>query len=383
MFDFSIYFNEDHELFRQTVRKFAEGRLKPHAKEWEERCDYPRDVFKEFAEMGFLGIRFPERYGGTDLDYWYTCILCEELMRSGMVGLPVDMLAHSEFAIGVIDDVGTEEQKQEFLMPAIAGEKIAALGVTEPDFGSNVGGIKTTAKKVGGDYVINGSKTFITNGNIANFVTLAVRTGSEGPGGLSLVILPTDVKGFAVGKSLKKIAANTSHTSEIFFDDCKIPQRYLLGEEGNGFGYILDHFQGERLVVTFFVVGMIQIAYEDAVKYAQEREVFGKPIIKHQVWRHRLADVLTTIVASKLITYYAVDRFVKTGNAHSEISTAKIFVTENAKKVAAECMQIFGGYGIMDEYEVSRIYREVSGFTVGAGTSEIMREIVTRFSIDV
>jgi citronellyl-CoA dehydrogenase len=304
-------------------------------------------------------------------------------MRSGMVGLPVDMLAHSEFAIGVIDDVGTEEQKKDFLMPAIAGEKIAALGVTEPDFGSNVAGIKTTAKKVGGDYVINGSKTFITNGDIADFVTLAVRTGGEGPGGLSLVILPTDAKGFSVGKSLKKIAANSSHTAELFFDDCKIPQKYLLGDEGSGFGYILDHFQGERLVVTFFVVGMLQVAYEEAVKYAQEREVFGRPIIKHQVWRHRLADVLTTIVAGKLITYYAVDRFVKTNNAHSEISTAKIFVTENAKKVAAECMQIFGGYGIMDEYEVSRIYREVSGFTVGAGTSEIMREIVTRFSIDV
>lgn len=383
MFDYSIYFNEDHETFRDTVRRFAEERLRPHAEEWEEMYDYPRELFKEFAEMGFLGIRFPEKYGGTDLDYWYTCILCEELMRSGMVGLPVDMLAHSEFAIGVINDVGTEEQKQEFLAPAIAGEKIAGLGVTEPGYGSNVGGLKTVAKKSGGDYVINGSKTFITNGNIADFISLAVRTGGEGPGGLSLVILPTDVKGFSAGQSLKKIAARTSHTAELFFDDCKIPQRYLLGEEGSGFGYILDHFQGERLVVTFFVESMMQIDYEMAVQYAKERDVFGKPILKHQVWRHRLADVLTTILTSKLITYYALDRFVKTGNAHSEISIAKIFVTENAKKVAAECMQIFGGYGIMDEYEVSRIYKEVSGFTIGAGTSEIMREIVAHLSIDI
>jgi citronellyl-CoA dehydrogenase len=291
------------------------------------------------------------------------------------------MLAHSEFSVGVINDEGTEEQKEEFLVPAIRGERIAALGVTEPDFGSNVAGMRTTAKKSGGDYVINGSKTFITNGNIADFITLAVRTGGEGPGGLSLVILPTDVKGFSVGRSLKKMAANTSHTAELFFDDCKIPRGHLLGEEGKGFGYILDHFQGERLVVTFFVESMMQIAYEEAVKYGHQREVFGRPVIQHQVWRHRMADVLTTIMAGKLFTYYAVDRFVRTKNAHPEISMAKNFVTENAKKVTAECMQIFGGYGIMDEYEVSRIYREVSGFTVGAGTSEIMREIIYRSSI--
>ncbi len=377
----SLYFGQEHEIFRQSVRKFAENRLRPHAEEWEKNKGYPLDLFKEFAEMGFFGIRYPEQYGGSGGDYWYTVILCEELMRSGMIGCPVDMLVQAEFATGVLCDEGSEELKQEYLVPAIRGEKIAALGITEPDFGSDVAGIRTSARREGDFYLVNGTKTFITNGNIADFITLAVRTGKQGAEGISLIIFPTDTPGFTVGRRLEKVAARSGNTAELSFEDCRVPCKNLLGEEGRGFGYIMDHFQGERLVLASFTNGLMQVLLEEGIRFARDRVVFGRPIIKHQVWRHRIADVIALIETSRQMTYHAADLLNRTGQAQREVSIAKLFSTETARKVGYEMMQIHGGYGLMEEYPVARLSREVMGLTIGAGTSEIMREIIFRTSV--
>jgi citronellyl-CoA dehydrogenase len=372
------YFSEEHKLFRRTVRAFAEREIKPHADEWERIELFPKELFVNAAKMGFLGIRYAERYGGTGLDYWYTVILCEELVRGMALGAAVGLLAHSEFAMSAIHDEGSEELKQEILIPAIRGEIILALGITEHGFGSNVAGIQTTATKTQGGYLLNGAKIFITNGSRANFVVIAARTGEPGAAGLSLIVVPTNTAGFSVDKKLEKMAARSSDTAELSFQDCLVPARYLLGAENHGFGYILKHFQGERLVLAALANGLNQLIYEVGLEYASNREVFGKPITKHQVWRHRLADVLTQIEASRQLTYYACNRLNESGQAAKEVSMAKLFATETAKKVANEILQLHGGYGLIEEYPISRLYREVSGLTIGAGTSEILREIIAQ-----
>jgi len=372
----SGYFTEEHELFRRHLRELVLRELTPRADEWERAGLVPRELFRRLGDLGYLGIRASPEYGGSGLDYWYTVILCEELVRSLSVGLAVAMLVQSEFATAVLHDEGPEELRRELLPGAIRGETIWALGVTEPGFGSNVAGLRTTARRDGGDYVINGAKIFISNGTRADFVTLAVRTGGEGASGISLVVFPTDTPGFRVGRALDKIGARASDTAELSFDDCRIPTRFLIGEENQGFQYILDHFQGERLVLASFANGIMQVAWEEALRYGRAREVFGKPILQHQVWRHRLADVRTQLEASRQLTYFACDRLVRRRRAHAEVSMAKLFATETAKRVVNEVFQLHGGYANIEEFPICRLYRDVSGFTIGAGTSEIMREII-------
>jgi citronellyl-CoA dehydrogenase len=373
---FENYFTENHNIFRKSVRDFVLKELAPHAEEWEKAEEFPREVYKRMGELGFLGIRMPEKYGGSGLDYWYTVCFAEELPLSRMAGLNMSIMVQTDMATPVIAEIGTEEQCREFLVPAIQGEKIAALGVTEPGAGSDVANIKTTAKKVGGDYVINGAKTFITNGTRADFITLAVRTGGEGYGGISLVLFPTDTKGFSVGRKLKKLGNKTSDTAELFFDNCKIPARYLLGEENHGFYYIMNNFQGERLIGAVAGIAGCQYMWQDAYNYSMERHAFGKPIGKFQVWRHRLVDLLTQIEAGRMLTYHACDLFNRKINCVKEISMAKLYAAELAIKVANECLQIHGGYGYMDEYDISRAYRDVRLLAIGGGTSEIMKEII-------
>lgn len=373
---FENYFTEEHSIFRKSVRDFVEKELTPHSEEWEHAEGFPREVYKRMGELGFLGIRMPEKYGGSGLDYWYTVCFAEELPRSKMAGLNMSIMVQTDMATPVIAEIGTEEQCKEFLVPAIKGEKIAALGVTEPGCGSDVASIKTTAKKVGGDYVINGAKTFITNGTRADFITLAVRTGGEGYGGISLILFPTDTKGFSVGRKLKKLGNKTSDTAELFFDNCKVPTRYLLGEENHGFYYIMNNFQGERLIGAVAGIAGCQYMWQDAYNYSMERHAFGKPIGKFQVWRHRLVDLLTQIEAGRLLTYHACDLFNRKINCVKEISMAKLYAAELAIKVANECLQIHGGYGYMEEYDISRAYRDVRLLAIGGGTSEIMKEII-------
>ncbi len=378
----SIYVTEEHHLFREVLRAFVEKELRPHADEWEEAGIFPAELFRTFGKLGYLGLRFPEEYGGQGLDYWYTAILCEEIVRSHSLGIGVGLLVQSEMATSVIGKYGTPEQKREFLAPAIAGEKIAALGITEPGYGSNVAGIRTSARRVGGDWVINGSKTFISNGTRANFVTLAARTGDEGARGVSVLLVPTDAKGFSVGRALKKMGTHTSDTAEIFFEDVCVPASNLVGEAGRGFAYIMDLFQGERLVLASFANGIMQLLWEEALNYGKTRQVFGQAIVQHQYWRHRLAEMLTQMEAARQLTYYACDRLNHNVSAQKEISMAKLFACDLVKRVADTVLQLHGGYGYMEEYPVCRFYRDVAAFGIGAGTSEVMREIIAKEAME-
>jgi len=370
-----IYFNEEHHMFRNAIRKFVEKEITPYADEWEKDGKFPRELYKKMGDMGYLGVRFPEEYGGSGLDWFYIGILVEELCRGKSAGVVVDILLHMEAATHCISMYGTLEQKQKFLVPAIKGEKIAALGVTEPDFGSNVAGIRTSARRVDQYYIINGSKTFITNGTIADFITLAVRTGGDGSGGISLLLFPTDVPGFSARK-LRKVGVQSSDTAELFFDDCKIPVENLLGNENSGFRYIMESFNGEKIVLALISLGVVNVIWEETMRYGLERYVFGKPVLKHQYWRQKMADVATRIEAARQLVYFALDKLNRDNRPTPACAMAKLYATETVKWVATECAQVFGGYGYMEEYAISRFYRDVMAFTIGAGTSEIMREII-------
>src|SRR5512147_3126955 len=243
-------FTEDHQAFRRVVREFCERELAPHARAWDDAAEFPRELFRRFAELGLFGIRHDPAWGGSGLDYWYVVAYAEELVRSGNAGLAMAMLVHGEMAIPVIGELGTDEQKREFLAPAIRGERVAALAISEPDAGSDVAAIRTTARRDGADLVVSGSKMWITNGARADFLTMAVRTGGAGYGGLSLLLFPTDTPGFAVSRKLEKVGNPSSDTAVLFFDECRVPARWLLGEEGQGFTYVLVNFQGERLVAA-------------------------------------------------------------------------------------------------------------------------------------
>ncbi len=377
--DAAPWLTPEHDAFRKALRTVVERELAPHADEWEAAGIFPREIFALMGKLGYLGLRFSPDYGGAGLDFWYTLILAEELVKCGSVGTAVGLLAHMEFALSVIDARGTPEQKAQFLAPAIRGEKIAAIGITEPGAGSDVGAIRTTARRAGGDWVINGAKTFITNGTRADFLSLLARTGEPGPKGLSVIIFPTDTRGFRVGKALRKMGAHASDTAELFFDDCKVPLRNLVGEEGKGFGYVLDHFKGERLVLSGLALGVMERLWEEGTRYAGERQVYGQPLGKLQAWRHRLADARTTIEAARQLTYWACDRLNRDApDASLAVSMAKLFTAEHVKRVANEIFQLHGGYGYIEETPICRLYRDVAGFTIGAGTSEVMREIIAR-----
>lgn len=371
-------FHSEHETFRQSVRSYVEKELLPHKEEWERARAFPKEVFRQLGELGFLGIRFPEALGGSGLDYWYSVCFFEELCRCRMSGLAMDVMVQSEIATPIVALLGTDEQKQEFLMPAIKGEQVAALGITEPSTGSDVANIKTIAKKDGADYLISGSKMFITNGGKADWITLSVRTGAEGHKGISLMTFPTDVKGFEVGKKLEKLGMHSSDTALLYFDNCRIPQRYVLGEENKGFYYIMQNFQGERLGAAVTCCQESKLMIDDALKYGREREAFGKPILAFQVWRHKFAERLTELAAARQLTYHAADMFNRGEKCVKEISMAKLLASELANAIAYDCLQFHGGYGFMEEYDISRSYRDLRLIPIGAGTSQVMKEIIAK-----
>ena len=378
MFSMDPPFTPEHQLFRRTLRDYVEKELAPHALEWDEAGIFPREVFQGMAEIGALGINYPESLGGAGGDYWYVVVLAEELVHSRNSGVNMALLVQSQIATPIINEIGTDEQKKEFLAPALAGEKIAALGISEPDVGSDVANLKTTARRVGDEYVVNGAKMWITNGTRADFITLAVRTGGPGYGGISLVTFPTDVKGFSVSKKLEKVGNLSSDTALLFFEDCRIPARYLLGEENQGFYHAMANFQGERLVAAVQAVAAMQLLVEDAIRYAGERTAFGKPLARMQVWRHKLAEHLTAIEAARWLTYRACDLFARGEPAVKEISMAKLFACDLAQRVAYDCMQLHGGMGYVLETPVARAWRDLRVMTIAGGTSEIMKEIVAR-----
>lgn len=370
---------DEHNQLRQLARDFAEREIAPHAHKWDKEGGFPREIFRQLAELGLLGIRFGEEYGGLGLDWWFTTAYVEGLTWARSGGTVMSILVDTDMATPIIDEIGTHEQKQEFLAPVIAGEKIAALGVSEPNCGSDVAAIQTTARKDGSDYIINGAKTYITNGSFADFITLAVRTGDAGHGGISLVLFPTDTPGFSVGRKLDKVGTRSVDSSEIHFDNCRIPQRYLLGQENAGFYYIMTNFQGERLVAALTAQAAIDIALTDAIKYGKERTAFGRPIGKFQVWKHTFAEHLTASEASRALIYQAVDKVNSGQDPTKLISMAKLFSGDLAQKIVYDCMQFHGGYGFIEEYDIARSFRDTRLITIGGGTSEVMKEIIWKW----
>ncbi len=372
-------FTDEHEMYRKAVRDYCEKELAPNAEEWEDNRLFPREVFKNMGELGFFGARYPEDVGGSGGDTWYTAVYAEELPRCKMAGLAMAMLVQSDMATPIINEIGSDEQKEEFLAPAIRGEKIAALGVSEPGAGSDVAGIRTTAKKDGDDYIINGQKTWITNGSRADFITLAARTDPDDRyGGISLFLFPTDTPGFAVGNKLEKIGNHCSDTAELFFENCRVPSRYLLGHEGAGFYYIMQNFQGERLVGALTGTAGAQIVVDNTIKYCQEREAFGRPLTGFQVTRHKIVDMETRLEACRTLSYHATDLFDRGLPAQREISMAKLMVGEAAMEVIDQCLQLHGGMGYVEEGPVARAWRDTRLLSIGGGTSEIMKEILSK-----
>jgi citronellyl-CoA dehydrogenase len=371
-------FTPEHDAFRRSVRAWVEKELAPHALEWDRAGIFPREVFQQAGELGFLGMNHGVASGGSGLDYWYVTAFCEELSRSHNAGVNLALMVQGMMATPVIDAIGTDEQKRLFLEPALRGEQIAALGVSEPSAGSDVAAMKTTARRVGDEYVINGSKMWITNGTRADFITLGARTGAEGYAGISLFTFPTDVKGFSVSKKLDKVGNLSSDTAVLYFEDCRIPARYVLGEPDEGFYHIMTNFQGERLTGAIATVAGMDRMIEESIQWGQEREAFGRPLLKFQVWRHKFVEHLTAVEAARRLTYHAVELFDAKENPVKEISMAKLFAGDLAQRVAYDCQQFHGGMGYVEETHVARSWRDIRLVTIGGGTSEIMKEIISK-----
>jgi len=372
------YFTEEHEMIRQTVKRFCREEIAPYAEEWDLEGIFPRELFKKAANLGLFGIRIAPEWGGLGLDWWASAAYLEAMAYADSGSISMALMVQSEITLPVLDELGTREQKEEFLRPAVAGDWIAALGISEPGGGSDVAALKTRARIDGDDLVISGQKLWITNGTRADFIILAVRTGGEGHKGVSLVLFPTKTGGFSVGKKLKKVGNMASDTAELFFDECRIPKRYVLGEINKGFYYIMHNFQGERLAAALGALSGSEKAVRYALDYGAERTAFGQPIRNYQVWRHRFAEHLTNIEAGRWLTYRALDLMNRGQKCVREVTMAKLFTSELSQKVMYDCMQMFGGFGYTTEYPIGRAWRDVRLNTIGAGTSEIMKEIIAK-----
>ncbi|MBX3273009.1 MAG: acyl-CoA dehydrogenase family protein [Sandaracinaceae bacterium] len=381
-------YTEEHDLFRKQVRAFAEKEIAPHVEEWERDRTFPNWVFKKAGELGITGAHYPEEVGGGGGDYWYSVVKSEELVRCEAAGVTMALLVQSDMATPCINELGTREQKEEFLRPALAGDRIAALGVSEPGAGSDVAGIRTTARLEGDEYVIDGSKTYITNGTRADFVTLLAKTKPDaGYGGISILLFPTDVKGFGVSKKLEKIGNHSSDTAELFFDGCRIPKRYLLGEENKGFYYLMQNFQSERLIGSTSALAGARRALDRSVAYGRERQAFGKPIMTREVWKHTFADLYTKAQAAHALCYDAVadfnqERYVKKSEISFEtvkkIAMCKLFVGDVTSEIMDTCLQFHGGMGYLEELWVARAWRDQRLFRIGGGTSEVMKYMIAK-----
>ena len=375
-----IYFNKDHEMVRKAVRDFVDKEINPYMDEWEAMGEAPlHELFKKMGDLGFLGIRYDPEYGGQGLDYWYDTVFLEELGRIHGSGIPVAIAVQTHMATPAIAEYGSAYLKEAYLKPAIAGDVVTSIAVTEPDAGSDVAAIKTTAKREGDYFVINGSKTYITNGTQADFLTLLART-SDDPGyhAFSLFVVPTDLPGFKVGRKLDKLGLRSSDTAELFFDNVKVPAENLIGKTGEGFVYQMQQFQHER----FSAIPMSYISSEETiamtVEHIKKRIVFGKPLIAKQVLRHRLADWQTEIECLRQLTYHIV-RMKEAGlDVTREVSMGKLFAAKTVRKIADGCLQMYGGSGYMAEMLISRSFRDARIISIGGGADEIMNEIIAR-----
>lgn len=377
MTSYQQYFNETHNMIRDTARKFVQREVLPFVAEWEEAGSFPRELYEKAGEAGLLGIGHPEEFGGTGGDVFMKVAASEELMRSTSGGL-VASLGSLDIGLPPVWKWGSEEMKKRVVPDVISGKKIQALAITEPGGGSDVAAIQTRAVRDGDHFVLNGSKTFITSGVRADFYTVAVRTGGDGFGGISLLLVEKGTPGFSVGRNLKKMCWWASDTAELFFDNCRVPVTNLIGAENMGFYAIMSNFQSERLSLAIMSNMTSQIALEESLRYVQERKAFGKPISKFQVLRHKLADMATQLEASREFTYRVAAKMNAGETVVKEISMAKNFATSVSDFVTYEAVQLFGGMGFMRESVVERLYRDNRILSIGGGTYEIMNEVISK-----
>ena len=372
------YFGPAHEMVRRSVKEFVDKEIRPNIDDWEELNEFPRDLYKKAGDVGILGIGYPEAYGGTPGDIFFQIAAWEEIMRCGSGGIAAG-LGSLNIAIPPIIGRGSEAQKNRFVKPVIAGDKIAALAVTEPGGGSDVAGLQTTAVLENDHYVVNGSKTFITSGCRADQITCAVRTGGPGAQGISMLVIEADTPGYSVSEKLKKTGWWASDTAQIFLDNCRVPAENLIGEENQGFYGIMENFQSERLQLALMANTTAQLALEEAIKYAGQREAFGKQLAGFQVIRHKIVDMATLVEVSREFTYRVAAKIGAGLDQIKEISMAKNFACSTSDKVTYDAVQIFGGYGFMRGYPVERLYRDNRVLSIGGGTTEIMKEIISKF----
>jgi len=371
------YLTESHHILRTQIQKFVAREIAPYVDQWEREKTFPRDLYRKAGEAGFLGMGYPEEYGGTPCDIFHELVYTEEIIRCGSVGL-ASSLGCSSIGLPPVLALGSPEQKERFIPPVLQGERIAVLGVTEPGGGSDVANLRTRAVRQDNHYVVNGTKTFITSGTRADLVTTAVRTGGPGPKGISLLLIEKGTPGFTVSRNIEKMGWHASDTAELSFMDCEVPAENLLGEENQGFKGIMLNFEKERLYLAIEAYTVAEMALELSIGYAREREAFGKPLTGFQVTRHKLAEMATSVEAAKRFTYSVADMIGNRQKAMKEVCMAKNFATSMCDRVVYDAVQIHGGYGYCREYLVERLYRDSRLFSIGGGTYEIMNEVISK-----
>lgn len=377
-------FTEEHAMFRKSVRNFVEREIAPHAEAWEEAGKAPlHDILKKMGELGFLGLNYSSEWGGAEADIWFTVILHEELAYGSMMGgVPMAIAVHTDMCTPALAEFGSDELRAKYLAPALRGEMVGSLGVTEPDAGSDVARIRTRAVRDGDEYVINGSKMYITNGTQADWVCLLTRTeDGEDYRGMSLIIVPTDTPGFHVSRSLKKIGNHSSDTAVLAFEDMRVPVGNRIGEEGMGFYYQMAQFQVERLIGAIGATSGAERAVRDTIKYTQERHAFGKPLINNQWIQFKLGELLTEIEATKQLSYYCAS-LIEARDNPNEItriaSMCKLKAGRLVREVADVCIQFHGGMGYIEETPIARYYRDSRLTSIGGGADEIMLQIIAK-----
>ena len=373
--DFEL-FRPEHDELRGAVRSFVQKELLPNAEEWERAEQFPKEVFKRIGDLGFFGLKYPESVGGSGPDFLADAVVTEEFAGCASGGVAACLGAHKDLSTLYVYNFGTPEQHERWIVPSMAGEIVGALAVTEPDAGSDVASLKTRARKDGSDWVISGSKTFITNGAWCDFVVVAAKTDPDaGHDGLTLFVVERDTPGFE-SRKLRMLGWRSGQTGELVFNDVRIPDANRLGEVGAGFKAIMTNFAWERLIMALGAVAGAQRVYGVAKEYALDRKQFGRPVGKFQVWRHRFADMATRIEAARAMTYNALRLYAAGENPIREVSMAKLYACELAFHVADECVQIHGGYGYTTEFVAERALRDARLGPIGGGTSEIMKEII-------
>ncbi len=378
----SMYFTEEHQLFRASFRDFLQKEVVPYIEQWEKSGTIDRFIWKKFGEMGFFGINYPTQYGGMNLDLFYTVIFLEELQKVKSSGFAAAMWAHVYLAMTHLNAEGSESIKQDYLTASISGDKIGALCITEPFGGSDVAGMRTTAVKSGDKYIINGSKTFITNGVYADYYIVAAKTQPElGNKGISVFLVDTNTPGISATK-LDKLGWRASDTAEIAFNNVEIPISNLMGEPNKGFPYIMQHFASERLIMAINAHARAEYALDYTIEYMEQRQAFGTTINKFQALRHTLVEHATEVEHCKIFNYAAMARLDKGEYVVKEATMAKLKSTKVADEAIYSCLQMLGGYGYMEEYPLARLFRDSRLGPIGGGTSEIMKEILSKMILD-